>query len=72
MNRRLRQRAAALGGGTFVAALVLAAGLATTPGAEADAQAPAPAGSLARVAKMNAAANALAAQRVRREGPSAL
>jgi hypothetical protein len=69
---RRHRSAAALGAGTFVAAVILAVGIATVPGAEVEAETPAPAAALARVGKMNADADAIAAQRVRREAPSAL
>jgi hypothetical protein len=62
-------RAATLGAATFLA--VLGLGIATMPAEEVEAEAPAPAAALARVGQMNAEANALAAQRVRR-GASAL
>ena len=64
--------AAALGGMTFVAALTVSFGLATGGEAEAEAEAPAPAAALARVGEKNAEANEMAAQRVRRDGASAL
>jgi hypothetical protein len=67
---RRRLGAAALGGATFVAGLSLSFGLASDGEAEADA--PAPAGALAHVARMNAEANQMAAERIRREGASAL
>jgi hypothetical protein len=70
VNPRRRHGAAALGVATFVATLGVA--FLGMPSEEVEAEPPAPAGALARVGKMNADANAVAAQRVRREGPSAL
>lgn len=70
MKTRRRLRDAMLGVATF--AVVLALGVAATPGEDAAAEAPAPAGALAKVGQMNANANAMAAERIRREGPSAL
>ncbi|MGQ0661463.1 hypothetical protein [Sphingosinicella sp.] len=70
MRPRGRLGALALGVTTFLAALAL--GMAAMPGAEVEAEPAAPAAALARVGKMNADANALAAQRARRESPSAL
>ena len=68
MTPRRGRRAAVLGGATFVAALLLAVGVATMPGAGVQAQAPVQADALAGVAKMNADANATAARRSQREG----
>lgn len=68
MRRRLR--ALALGATTFL--VVLGLSVAVTPGEEVAAEAPAPATALAKVGQRNAAANAMAMERVRREGPSAL
>lgn len=71
MKTRRGFRALALGAATFVA--VLALGIAaTTPGEEAPTVAAAPAGALAKVGQRNAEANAMRAERIRREGPSAL
>jgi len=72
VTRRRRLGAAALGGATFAGALTLGFGLASGGEAEAEAEAPAPVAALARVAEKNAEANQMAAQRVRREGASAL
>ena len=60
----------ALGVTTFAAVLGLS--VAVTPGEEVHAVTPVPAGALAKVERMNAEANAMAAERVRREGPAAL
>jgi hypothetical protein len=70
--RRGRTRGAVtLGAATFLA--VLGLGLMATPTEEVEAEQPAvPAGALTHVAKMNADANQVAAQRIRREAPSAL
>jgi hypothetical protein len=70
MRPRGRPGALALGVATFIA--VLGVGMAAMPGAEVEAEAPAPAAALARVGKMNADANAMAAQRTRRDDGSAL
>ena len=69
MTRR-RPGAAAMGGAAFVAGLSLSFGLAS--GGEAEAEAPAPPGALAHVARVNAEADQVAAERIRREGASAL
>jgi hypothetical protein len=58
--------------GVTAFAFALGLGVAATPGADVQAEAPAPASALARVGQKNAAANAVAAERIRREGPSAL
>lgn len=69
MTTRGRLGAATLGAATFVC--VLGFSIAATPGEEVQAEAPAPASALARVGQKNATANAVAAERIRREGPSA-
>lgn len=63
MKSRSR-RAATLGGATFL--LALGFGVATIPAEEVE-EAPAPAGALNGVAKMNADANAVSAERARRQ-----
>ena len=70
MTPRGRLAAVTLGATTFVG--VLGFSIAATPGEEVQAEAPAPASALTRVGQKNANANAVAAERIRREGPSAL
>ncbi len=69
--RRRSLGAVTLGVTTFLGVLGLGV-VATGPGEEVEAEAPAPAAALERVARKNADANVMAAERVRREGPSAL
>lgn len=71
MRRGRTRGAVTLGTATFLA--VLGLGLMAMPTEEVEAEPPAaPAAALTHVAKMNADANQAAAQRIRREGASAL